>query len=343
MATLKDIARDSGFSVSVVSRALNPHPDQQVAAETKRKIEESMRKLNYRRNHTASLLARGRSIAIGVFLPRYRDVLIAELVFGISAAAAEYDFPCNCYFGMSENDYLHFFDQVNDAGSSGILTYHFGDNSTDNRLSEAFKRYRKSGGNVILLNTPPNEEFRETTLNINNIVGGKLAANHLIECGCKSFYCFSPKSYSYMQNARCNGFAGELAKNGLSSGQYWVNFNGFQEYDNGLLTQYIAQLPQDRKVGIFATNDYLALSIMRVIHNSGMGKEIGKRIQIVGFDDMPGASFATPPLTSISQPFYQLGYISMARLIAMITGETLPEPELPESELIIRASSSPEK
>ena len=343
MATLKDIAKDCGFSVSVVSRALNPHPDQQVAAETKRRIEASMRKLNYRRNHTASLLARGRSIAIGVFLPRYRDTLITELVFGISAAAIQYDFQCNYYFGMNANDYLRFFDQLNDAGSSGILTYHFDNGGADHRLADAFEKYRNSGGHVILLNTPECNNVHDTIFNINNHAGGMLAAKHLLECGCKSFCCIAPATDSFMQNTRCSGFAEKLAEHGFAVKQIRVPFCNFQEYDAEVLSQTVRMLASDEKVGIFASSDYLALLLIRELHRNDAGNEIGKRIHIVGFDNMPAATFSTPALSTISQPFYHLGYISMAHLIATITGENPPDTKVPEPELIVRASSSPEK
>ena len=123
MVTLQNIADKTGFSLSVVSRALNPKPDQKVKAETQKIIQAAVQELGYRRNHTASRLARGKSATVGVFLPNYSYSLLTDLIVGITEAADNYDFQYNFYFGLNDEDYKQFFDSLKSIGSSGILSY----------------------------------------------------------------------------------------------------------------------------------------------------------------------------------------------------------------------------
>ena len=338
MPTLKDIARDCGFSVSVVSRALNPNPDQQVAAETKKRIEESMRKLHYRRNHTASLLRRRRSSAIGIFLPNHHDALMADLVIGLSKVAIEYDFQCNFYFGLNEADYLSFLEQVNDAGSSGLLTFAPRTDQPLERFHAALEEYQRGGGSVIIINVPEKDYPGIPVQNIDDAEGGRIAARHLFEIGCKHFFHLTQSGKSFIQGARCVGFAEEIRKHGMRSELFHIPSVNFHEYDPTVLREFIRALPE-HSVGIFATSDYLALALMLELHRMGRGDEIGREIRVVGFDNMPGSCYAQPPLTTLIQPFGALGEMAMRRLISAITREPAPEKNEPVPTLIIRESS----
>ena len=110
MVKLQDIADKTGFSLAVVSRALNPRPDQKVAARSAAIIRKAAEELGYRPNQAARLLAKGAGPAIGIFLPQAEagGALILSLVAGLTGTANRFGFACNFYFGLREEEYLAF-------------------------------------------------------------------------------------------------------------------------------------------------------------------------------------------------------------------------------------------
>jgi len=261
MVTLKTISEKTGYSLSVVSRALNPRPDQRVAESTKQKIEHAVQELNYRRNHTASLLARGKSAAIGVFLPYYPDSLLADLVVGVTERANECDFLCNFYFGMNCQDYGKFMGSVEEIGSSGILSYlpHSGFSSTE--LGKVLKKYHQDGGRLLFMNATEYPDLGIYSINIDNFGGGRLAAEHLFKRDCQDFVCISSSSDSWQSGQRQAGFFAFLEERGIHPRVFYAESRpGYQNY---LLPEAATMfsLSSSGKVGIFALSDYIAMDL----------------------------------------------------------------------------------
>ena len=123
MVTLKDIANKTGFSLSVVSRAMNPSPDQKVAEKTREIILATAAELGYRPNHAASLLAKGMSTAIGCFMPAMVGEMVGQIVSGLSYAANQAGFAYQLYFGNSLEDYRHFIDHCQHTSAAGMISY----------------------------------------------------------------------------------------------------------------------------------------------------------------------------------------------------------------------------
>ncbi len=337
MATLKDIAKNTGFSLSVVSRALNPKPDQQVAPDTKARIEQAMRDLNYRRNHAASLLARGKNAGIGVFLPGYGYSLIADLVIGISEAAACHDFQCSFYFGLDKRDYLRFLNSVETAGNAGILSYMPDGEFSHGELSRAIAGFREQGGKMLLLNSSGLPEIGMESVNIDNHAGGRIAAEHLLNCGCDDYLCLStPKAWQTEQ--RYAGFADALTQRGLSPRIAYIHSSGFHQYREAEIKLLLSESAR-RRVGIFAVSDFLAMEIIRSFSQLGFQEELGRNIRIIGYDNTPGSQYVLPALTTVNQPFRELGHCGMATLLSMITGMDYRQNPVPLPQLIVRESA----
>ena len=333
MASLKDIAKEVGVSISVVSRALNDHPDQQVSPVTKKKVEEAARRLNYQRNYTASMLARGKSTAIGIFLPCHQ-ALISDLVFGASQAISERNFQGNFFFGLSMEDYLRFLNSVNNCGSSGILTYYPENLSTEfEAWTTEIKRYQERNGKVMVLN-PRNEPLDGTMeMSIDDIEGGKIAAKYLIDTNCSEFILVPPSFKSTYFNFRRKGFESVMKERGKKNRIVQAEGEDFQK-----LLKEIKKSPE-KIFGFSAFSDYHAMSLIQEFSRNGLGDRIGKTIRIIGYDNIHAAKFTPPALTTISQPIFQLAYRAMHRLISAIIGEPLPDEELQlKPELVVRES-----
>ena len=335
MVTLNDIAKKTALSLSVVSRALNPNPDQQVSPEAKAKVEEAVRKLNYKRNNTASFMARGKNATIGVFLPNYAYSLVADLSIGLSNEAMRRGFPCNFYYGLHERDYMDFLASVKSNGNSGIISYL--PQLEEKTFSEVLADYRKTGGKVLLINSPGIPEHGMASVCIDNQYGGELAGKHLYERDCREFFCLLTKN-SWQSSERCVGFVDFCKSKKISVHVKYVEVESFQHFKPFKLKE--ALKPYKRKqVGIFATSDFIALNAIRELTINGYQQMLGNQIKIIGYDNLPTTQYSVPSLTSVNQSFSQLGSYGMARLIHMINGINEKLPELPQPQLVIRESA----
>ncbi|NLK84260.1 MAG: LacI family transcriptional regulator [Lentisphaerae bacterium] len=125
MIKLAEIARESGFSIPVVSRALspNPHKDTRTASKTKEHIRQVAKRMGYRPNRNAEFLKRGQNPVIGCFLPPRTDTLSAKLMKGISQEADKNNFPIAFYFDTTKDSYLEFIERSQRSKNCGIITY----------------------------------------------------------------------------------------------------------------------------------------------------------------------------------------------------------------------------
>ena len=99
---------------------------------------------------------------------------------------------------------------------------------------------------------------------------------------------------------------------------------------------------RDRSVtAVFASNDQMSLGVLRAMHEAG--RRIPEEVSVVGFDDVPEASYFTPPLTTVRQDFGEVGSRSLRVLLRAIDSvasrERPPEGSLVAPELVVRASS----
>jgi DNA-binding LacI/PurR family transcriptional regulator len=96
---------------------------------------------------------------------------------------------------------------------------------------------------------------------------------------------------------------------------------------------------QTHKIGVFAFSDYLAMDLMRILCQLNRGGNIGNNIKIVGYDNIAASSHTYPPLTTISQPFRELGNCGMQKLLNIISGSDNNLFKMPYPKLVVRESA----
>ena len=304
MITIKDIARELNLSHSVVSRALNanPDPNARVSPATKLLVEETAQRLGFRRNRIAEFMKRGRAATIGVFLPEYSNRLIADLMIGISEAAAENGFPLNFYFGLSYKSYAGFIRDNIKNPSSGLISYPFNIDPSDN-IGALFQEYHDAGGKAILLNAAPLNNPSMPVLYMDEVAGSKCAADCLLAHHCGKYLV--TKAFTSRSRAFLDYMAKYLPDDIESDDLPWI----LKESRNS----------NDRfPVGVFATTDEDAMRCLRHIRQVGMTP--GKEVMLIGYDDLQLTAMTDPPLTTIHQPFRDEGRRAIEKLINIIYG-----------------------
>ena len=306
MATLKDIARQTGFSVAVVSRALNQRPDQhaRVSAATRHLLVRTAREMGFRRNRMAEFMRRGGLPTVGVFLPAVANRLVADLVFGISKVLSEEDFPLQIGFDAYVEGFRKFIRCNVDLAHSGIISYPTLISDPD--VEKEVAVYQSKGGKVVLLNTSARLDG-VPVISIDDEHGGHLAAERLLARHCIHFAVMG--SYP----GRNQGFQQFLS---AAKSRTWE----FKNDASGLraLLRFCRQASPSQPVGIFAVTDMLALRVLRAL--SGTSLQVGRDVLLIGYDDLDLTSEITPSLTTLHQPFREEGRLAARKLIRMING-----------------------
>lgn len=307
MVKLSEIAKESGFSVPVVSRVLSPkpHKDARVAEKTRKHIQEVAKRMGYRPNRNAEFLKRGQNPVIGCFLPSRADSLLARLMKGISEEAEKNNFPLAFYFDMTKKSYIEFIERSKKSKTCGIITYPYF--KMDPEVEEVISDYQASGGKVVLIEGGSSlwQWHGCKSVSVDNYYGGKLAAEHLISKNVKSFitqkYITIPeRSQGFIETVNKSGYELEVIEN--------------QE-------NIIKTVKQNRNhpLGIFLPRDKDAISLLCKFQQNNI--EIGKGVKLIGYDNMYLSQFTSPALTTVSQPFYKVGRLATRKLIAQIYGK----------------------
>ena len=337
MVRIVDIAERAGCSIAAVSRvlSLNPHKDARVADETRSHIQQVAQEMGYRPNRLAEFMKRGKSPIIGVFLPKYANRLVADLVFGLSEAAAAAGFPLALSFEMGFEAYARFLEDNIQSTNCGMISYPWF--QLDRRALGLVDDYLGGGGKMVLLDVEGNDAVEDlkrriTHVSIDNRGGGALAAEALLRHPCKSHLVLSPRKH------RLEGFADALAKAGVHDlASLGTCDNDFLEGE-GALREVLAFVKEGDRLpcGIFATSDRAALRAMTYLMANGVA--IGKDVFLVGYDDLYLSEWTCPGLTSVRQPFQAVGRLAVEKLVRLIYEKDAASETL-RPELVARGSA----
>ncbi len=308
MVMLKHVAEKSGVSVSVASRALNARPDRhaRLAPETRRRVRAVARELGYTRNRAAECLRRGRSQAIGIFLPDTANRLVADLIFGLAQEAALHGFPLNFSFGMNYDQYRAFIDHVRLHPASGIISYPFF--ARDPRIVDLVRDFQQQGHPLVLIN-PLQQVLGTPTVEMDETEGGRLAARRLIETGCRRLVVcgrYPGRNAGFVSEAAAAGQAVDCLPMPLDAACL------------ATLRAARAGATVRSPLGIFAVMDKYALAVLGTFRDDL--RAVGREVRLIGYDDLDLAEDVMPPLTTIHQPFKQLGQLAVRHLLGALEG-----------------------
>ncbi|MDI6783543.1 MAG: LacI family DNA-binding transcriptional regulator [bacterium] len=342
--TIRDIAKLSGFSRSTVSLVLNNNP--RISQDTRKKIRRIMKQVGYQPNITARRLAERRSRMIGVIVPQtshvFSDYYFSEAISGISDVLVQSEYKLMLQVVTPEfkekKVYLSLFEEryIDGMLLLGMLT----DEPMVRHLQK--KRYP-----ILLVNSAMNGV---SSVVADNILGVKLAAEHLIKLGHQKFGLIKGLENTNTGIDRITGFMKVLNHHRLVINPKWIVAGNYSE-ESGYLG--MKQILANRLVptAVFAGNDMMAIGAIRAIREYGL--QVPDDIAIVGGDDIKLAAYIEPPLTTIRQDMYEIGALAARELITLIhthhtrarstrmKKEQLPHagtPHMVKTELIIRKS-----
>ncbi len=332
--SIKDIARAADVSHSTVSRALSDSP--LVSAETKARIQHLAREMGYSPDALARSLVMGRTQTIGVVVTTITDPFIAEIVQAIENTAHDHGYTVILASSSSEPEReIAAVEMLRSKRVDGVIV-------TSSRVGALYQRHLdRLGVPVVLLNSHSEYAGPYTfSISVDNRHGGFLATDHLVQLGHRRIaYITSAADHSDNQG-RLDGYRQALTAAGIAFEPTLV-VEGTGRTDGGERALSALMALNRPPTAVFCYNDMTAIGLLRASRLAGIS--VPRDLAVVGFDDIPFASYVHPPLTTIVQPKPEMGQQAVQMVLALMAKEgrddRIVANVVVQGQLIVRASS----
>ncbi|MCB0064392.1 MAG: LacI family DNA-binding transcriptional regulator [Caldilineaceae bacterium] len=330
--TSHDVARQAGVSRTTVSYVLNNVEAANISEGTRQRVLDAAALLGYVPNAAAQMLAGQRSRIVGLVFSRTDPHLATHL------------FLLQVMDGLIQS--------VEKQGCRLLV------DSVDGSLEDAYTalvRTKRIDG-LVLIDAAPDDpavrrlaqdDFPVVTLgyfspefcsvDVDNRASARVAVEHLLAQGHRQIGCITNNPTGPTQvNDRLRGYQDAMIAAELPVTQMLVEEGRYTPESGLAAMQKLLSLAQ-RPTAVFVASDVVAFGAVQAIHTAGL--RIPEDIAVVGFDDVPLASFCTPPLTTVRMPAVAMGSRAGELLVERIRGEVAERHVLLETEFVVRASS----
>ena len=292
--SLRDVAKAAKVSVGTVSNVLN-RPEV-VAPETLARVQGTIKDLGFVPNGFARHLRFGNSRTLGLIVPDVANPFFTEVARGVEDAASKRDyavFLCNSDESATKED--RYINILIEQQVRGVLI-----TPTDVK-SDRLDAMRERGIAVTLVDREIKGR-KQCSVSVDDIHGGQLGIEYLTGlghteiawvCGPDSIPQVADRGAGVAKAAKFAGATVETIRVSL------MNTTQGEEAAKKILA--LKTIP----TAIFCANDLLALGVMRTLRENKL--RIPEQISVLGYDDIEFAASAAVPLSSISQPAYQMG------------------------------------
>lgn len=330
MVTIKDVARLAGVSISTVSRVLSSS-DHPVNIETKDRILAAIEELGFYPNAIARGLQANKTKTIGLILPDISNPYYPGIVRGVEDIAHEFGYTI--ILGNADRSrertqkYLRV---LREKRVDGII-FTGGGIVQDAQQGNFFEQ--DTVATVVIgrhwSNLP--------SVQVDNVQAAREACEHLLSLGHHRIATITGPETSTTARDRLEGYKQGLKKYGIAERSEWI-IQGDFEVDGGY--RAVAELPKlgvEGITAIFAQNDLMAIGVVNALQEQGI--KVPDDVAVMGFDNIPLASFVTPKLSTVSVPVYELGKTAMKVLIDLLNGLEVKPVTVLKTKLEIRESS----
>lgn len=326
MATLKDVAKKAGLTVSTVSRILNNRG--YISDDARKRVYDAIKELDYHPNEVARALQNKRSKIIALIVPHVKHPYFSSVISEIEAQAFMKGYRLLIFNSRGrEEKEKEILDICKENRVAGIILC---SGTVNVRLFEDI--------GVPLITYERYIDGSTASVECDNINGGELAARHLIGLGCRKIIMINGKSSTVSMPAdlRWVGFTRICKAEGISYIEIAAEPEDFNSMD--YLEKIRNSFSDHPDVdGVFASSDVIASQVIQICRE--IGKKIPEDIKLVGFDNTKIASLTTPQITTIHQPVDDMAKLAVGLLTDSIEGMTVPERSILPVSLIVRGST----
>ena len=338
--SMADVAARVGVSYQTVSRVLNE--PELVRPDTRDRVREAIAELGYTRNRAARALKTTRSSLIGVLTDGSSLFGPSETTTAIETAAREAGYAVLLTTvshgrnadGTSQQVDQEVGAQLLGSGADGILVV-----AAHEAMIPAVEALARSMPVLAVSAEAPTAPGVEV-VGVDQQLGARQVVEHLARTGCRSVVHMAGPADWFDARTRRTGFERALTDLGLDGEAIgpgdWTPRSGYE-----LTVRLIREgLPE----AIFAANDMMAIGVIHALHEHGL--RIPEDVAVVGFDNTLGAEFLIPSLTTVAQPFAELGRAALQHLVRGVENRAHPEDAVLRTlppRLVARRSTRPER
>ena len=307
MATIRDVGKLAVVSVATVSRVINKKG--YVSKETEEAILNAMKMLNYTPNDVARRLAGKKSKTIGLIIPNILNPFFPEVARAAEDTANKLGYNLIlCNTDNSREKERQYYEMLFNKQVDGIMICSY--TATPEELLALIDR-----GMPLVVLDREFINYEIPSITGDNKDGGRNAAMHLLECGCKNIAHITGPMYIEALEDRFNGFKEVLKEENLFRADL-VKVDEFSLKGGYSSTKKLLQ-EENNIDGIFAGNDILAIGSYKALRE--MGYELGKDIKLIGYDGLE-SNINYLEISSIAQPMYEYGQKGVELLLKKIEG-----------------------
>lgn len=292
MASIREVAKLAGVSPATVSRVINGTA--KVDEEKKARVLQVISDTGFVPNEVARSLFKKSAKTIGLILPSIENPFFSQLSSVIEKTADQYGYRIVlCNTGSDIQKELSMMQMLVSMNADGIII------TTSNEEIKSFIEHADIP--IVITDRQIQKLNKADYVHCDHFEGGKLAARHLIECGCKNIVCIRGPEKLSSAKARYKGYQSVCTEYGLQEQVVECAY----DYYEGLVAAEELLKRYPSVDGIVACNDMVAISVYKVLQKKGI--KVPEQIQLIGYDDIALASLMSPELTTIQQPVDLIG------------------------------------
>ena len=330
--TIRDVARASGVSYATVSRVLTGY--EFVKETTRNRVMEAAEQLGYVANLSARSLAGGRSRIIGLIVPNLDNGYVGAITQGIDRELARANYDLMLYTSHRQ------------PGKESFYVGTLANGLTDGLLLVAplvpatyLEALREQNFPYVLIDQADVSE-NSNVVEATNWQGAYEATRYLNQLGHTRIAFITGSLAVRSAVDRLRGYKAALADCNIPVTEALIIEGDYQQQTGYEVTKSLLQSVDPPPTAIFASNDLSAFGAMDAAREHGY--RIPDDISIIGFDDVPQASFVYPKLTTVRQPLEQMGHVAVKMLLEHIEDQSnTPQRVALATQLVIRDSCGP--
>lgn len=328
-ASIRDVARAAGVSVGTVSNVLN-RPEE-VSADSVARVKQAIDDLGYRRNDAARQLRAGTSSTVGFVVLDGQNPFFADVVRGAEDEASRHGIAVLVGNTDEETEReARYLDLFEEQRVRGVLV------SPYKEINPRLVRLREHEIPAVLVDRFSGDG-RFSSVSVDNVAGGRMAAEHLIATGRRRIaYVGGPFELRQVTDRLAGA---RVAAEDASGVEIEVLPVESLTVEQGIVAGHRLVSRRTQPDAVFAANDLLALGLLQAF--VGAGVRVPQDIALIGFDDISFASAAAVPLSSMRQPSRMIGQTALRILLEEAADPTLiPRQTVFQPELVIRGSTA---
>jgi len=327
--TLKAVAQHLGLTPGTVSAVLNDSPSaRSIPQETKNRIHAAAKELNYRPNFFARTLRNKRTYTIGVIAEEIGDSYSSPIISGIEQYLRKRDYFFLTVVHRHDPELLNRYSQIlSERGVEGIITVDTTVQETPVLPTVAIAGHKKVKG--------------VTNIVLDHERAAVLALNYLKEMSHQRIAFMKGNPLSSDSKDRWDAICSVASQIGLKIDPDLVVQIDTDDPTPMLGYPFAKQLLARGKpfTALFAYNDISAIGSIRALQEQGL--RVPQDVSVLGFDDIPGAMFHTPSLTTVRQPLNRMGEVAAQILLERIEANKEESSEIAiEPEFVVRESTA---